>query len=92
MKVVASTDEYTIYLRRDGRHAVVGSDKAPINGDAKVEILLAHELITAAVPKPADPEPEDSAEAEADASSEEDVAEESSEEGGEEGGEEEKED
>ncbi|MEM9623618.1 MAG: hypothetical protein AAF993_18375 [Pseudomonadota bacterium] len=67
MKVVASTDEYTVYLRRDGRHAVKGADKAPINGDEKVKILLAHELITAPPPKAPDPEPEAETEAAAEA-------------------------
>ena len=58
MKVVASTDEYTIYLRRDGRHAVKSNDGVAINGDAKVRILLEHELIVAAIPKEPDSEPE----------------------------------
>ena len=66
MKVVAKTDEYTIYQRRDERYAVKGADKLPINGDAKVEILLKHELITAAPPKAPEPEPaEEEAAAEA---------------------------
>ena len=56
MKVVASTDEYTIYVRRDGRHAIKGADKAPINGDDKVRILLEHGLITAPAPKAPEPE------------------------------------
>ena len=81
MKVVASTDEYTIYLRRDGRHAVVGKDKAPINGDAKVAILLSHDLITAPAPKPAEPEPEAEVEGEVEAEA-------AAEEGGEEAAEE----
>ena len=62
MKIVASTDEYTIYQRRDGRYAVKGADKKPINGDDKVAILLKHELITA--PQPKAPEPEAPAEEE----------------------------
>ena len=57
MKVVASTDDYTIYVRRDGRHAIKGADKAPINGDDKVRILLEHGLVTAPAPK--EPEPEE---------------------------------
>ena len=65
MKVVASTDEYTIYQRRDGRHAVVAADKKAINGDAKVAILLQHELIKAAPPKAPEPEVEEPAEDEA---------------------------
>lgn len=58
MKVVASTDEYTIYLRRDGRHAVKGADKAPVNGDDKVRILLEHGFIEAPTPKAPEPEAE----------------------------------
>lgn len=65
MKVVARTDEYTIYLRRDGRHAVTGADKASINGDEKVKILLEQGLITAPAVKAPEPEPEPEAEAEA---------------------------
>ena len=45
MKVVVKNDEYTIYQRRDGRYAVEGADKKPINGDEKVTILAANELI-----------------------------------------------
>jgi hypothetical protein len=67
MKVVASTDEYTIYLRRDGRHAIKSSARVSINGDEKVAILLEHGLITAPPPKAAEPEeaPGDEAEASA---------------------------
>ena len=56
MKKVASTDEYTIYQRRDGRHAVQGADKQAINGDEKVKILLSHDLIKAPPPKAEEPE------------------------------------
>lgn len=59
MKVVKKTSEYTISQRRDGRYAVVGSDKKPVNGDDKVKILLAEELIKVTAPAPApEPEPE----------------------------------
>jgi len=71
MKVVASTDTYTVYLRRDGRHAVLGADKAHINGDAKVAILLEHGLITAPAPKAPEPEaPAEEAEEAGEASAE----------------------
>lgn len=85
MKVVTSTDEYTIYQRRDERYAVVGADKQPINGDAKVAILLQHDLIKAAPPKAPEPEPEAEA---ADA----EEAEAAADEGGEEAAEESEED
>lgn len=67
MKVVASTDEYTIYLRRDGRHAVKTSTKDAVNGDEKVRILLEHGLIAAPAPKAPEPEPEQAADDESDA-------------------------
>ena len=56
MKLVKKTDEYTIYQRRDERYAVIDSHKRPVNGDGKVRILVAEELIKAAVPaaKPAE--------------------------------------
>lgn len=57
-KVVASTEEYTVYLRRDSRHAVEDADGKPINGDAKIAILLKHELVKAPAPKAPEPEPE----------------------------------
>ena len=84
MKTVTSTDEYTIYQRRDGRYAVKAADKSAINGDEKVKILVEHELIAAALPAEPEPEPvEESADAEAAAeaeeSSEEAAAEEASE-------------
>ena len=63
MKVVVTNDEYTIYQRRDGRYAVEGADKKPINGDEKVTILLANELIS--VTPPAAPEEEAAPEDEA---------------------------
>ena len=88
MKVVTSTDEYTIYQRRDERYAVVGADKQPINGDAKVAILLQHDLIKAAPPKA--PEPE--SEAEAAGAEEAEEAEAAADEGGEEAAEESEED
>jgi hypothetical protein len=70
-KVVASTDEYTVYLRRDTRHAVEGADGRAINGDEKVAILLKHDLVKAPAPKAPAPEPEAAEEpAEADAAAE----------------------
>ncbi len=66
MKTVKKTSEYTISQRRDGRYAVVDGKRNPVNGDEKVKILLAEELvkITAPAPAPApEPEVEESAEA-----------------------------
>ena len=83
MKVVASTDEYTIYQRRDGRYAVKNSNKAPVNGDEKVAILLQHDLIKAPPPPaPEEPAEEESADATEAEATEEAADEEAAEEGG----------
>ncbi len=73
MKVVATTDEYTIYQKRNERYAVRKGDRAWVNGDEKVAILLEHKLIKAAPVKAPEPEPEAEAAAEegAEASAEE---------------------
>ena len=89
MKVKIESDEYTIYERRDGRFAVQDASGKPINGAQKIEILLAHELIVAVLPKVEEPSEEtdvegsatDGAEAEAEPEAE---AEDSSDTGGEE--------
>ena len=57
-KVVASTDDYTIYQRRDGRYAVENAEGGPVNAEAKIEILLKHDLIKAVLPAAEEPEPE----------------------------------
>ena len=71
MKVIASTDAYTVFLRGDDRHAVTGANKKAINGDDKVAILLEHGLIKAPAVKAPEPEPE----AEPEAAPAEDTAE-----------------
>ncbi|GHD07644.1 hypothetical protein GCM10007052_03680 [Halioglobus japonicus] len=63
MKLVKKTAEYSIYKRADERYAVKGADKKPINGEEKVKILLAEELIK--VTLPAAPAEEEAAEEEA---------------------------
>ena len=50
MKVVVKNDEYTIYQRRDGRYAVENAAKKAVNGDEKVAILLANELVKVTLP------------------------------------------
>ena len=67
MKVVASTDEYTIFQRRDGRYAVQGANRKAVNGDEKVAILLKHELISAPAPKAPEVEEPEAVEEEAEA-------------------------
>ncbi len=72
MKVIATTDEYTIYQKRNERYAVRKSDRSWVNGEDKVAILLEHSLIKAPPVKAPEPEPEaeatedDAATAEAD--------------------------
>ena len=68
MKVIAKTDEYTIYQKRSERYAVKNAAKAWVNGDEKVNILLEHKLIDVAAPKA--PEPEETAEDTAEAAEE----------------------
>lgn len=82
MKVIARTDEYTIYQKRNERYAVKDARNDWVNGNEKVAILLEHKLIEAPVPKA--PEPE-----EPEAAAEEAAAEETAAEEGAEGGEEE---
>ena len=62
MKVVKKSSEYTITQRRDGRYAVVDANKKPVNGEEKVKILLAEELVKVTAPAPV-PEPEAEVEA-----------------------------
>ncbi|MCB1702108.1 MAG: hypothetical protein H6985_13860 [Pseudomonadales bacterium] len=56
MKLVKKTDEYSIYLRGDKRYAVEDAGKKPVNGEEKVRILVAEELLkVAAAPKKEEP-------------------------------------
>ena len=59
MKLIKKTAEYSIYLRRDERHAVKGTNGKWINGDNKVDILYSEELLKKPEPK-AEPAPEES--------------------------------
>jgi hypothetical protein len=61
MEVVKSTAEYTVYKKRNNRFAVKNSDKKWVNGEDKVKILLAENLIKLAAPKPKAEEPADEA-------------------------------
>jgi len=62
MKLVKKTAEYSIFKRSDERYAVKDADKNPVNGEEKVKILLAEDLIKAAAP--AEPVAEEAAEEE----------------------------
>lgn len=50
MKLVKKTAEYSIYQRGDNRYAVQDSKKKAVNGDEKVRILVAEDLLKVAVP------------------------------------------
>ena len=64
MKVVVKNDEYTIYQRRDGRYAVENAAKKAVNGDEKVAILLANELVKVTPPAAPTEEPAEKVEEE----------------------------
>lgn len=74
MKLVKKTDQYSIYKRSDDRYAVKDANKKAVNGEEKVKILVAENLITVSVPSaPAVEEvaeEESAAEAEAEAEAE----------------------
>jgi len=63
MKLVKKTAEYSIYQRSDDRYAVKDSNKNAVNGDEKVRILVAEDLVK--VTLPAEPVAEEPAEEEA---------------------------
>jgi septal ring-binding cell division protein DamX len=66
MKLVKKTDNYSIYLRGDKRHAVEDAHKQPVNGEEKVRILVEEGLVKAAVPaKPEEPVAEEASAEEA---------------------------
>ena len=79
MKTIKKTAEYTIYQKRNNRYAVKGVNANWLNGEEKVAILLAENLIK--LTQPATPE----VEAEAPADTVEETAEETTEEASAEG-------
>jgi len=70
VKVIAKTDEYTIYQKRNERYAVKDANRAWVNGDAKIAILREHKLIAAPAPKAPEPEPAAETAVETDATAE----------------------
>lgn len=64
MKLVKKTAEYSIYKRSDDRYAVRDANKQPINGDEKVKILVAEDLLKIALPAAPVEEPAEEAAAE----------------------------
>ena len=79
MKVIARTDEYTIYKKRNERYAIRNAARAWVNGNEKVAILLEHKLIEAPAPKAPAPEAEEAAAEEATAAADEESTEQSAE-------------
>ena len=71
MTLIKKTNEYRIFQRGDERYAVQDGTGKPINGEEKVKILLAEELIK--VTLPAEPQPEAEPEAAADEAAVEEV-------------------
>ena len=66
MKLVKKTAEYSIYKRSDDRYAVKDANKQPINGEEKVKILVAEDLIKVTLPaEPAEEAAEEEAAEEA---------------------------
>ena len=56
MKLVRKTADYKIFLRGDNRYAVQNANGKPVNGEEKVNILIAEELIKVTAPTDAAPE------------------------------------
>ena len=56
MKLVRKTADYKIFLRGDNRYAVQNANGKPVNGEEKVNILIAEELIKVTAPTEAAPE------------------------------------
>ncbi len=50
MILIKKTEEYKVFKRGDERYAVQDATGKPINGEEKVKILLAEELIKATLP------------------------------------------
>ncbi|MDG1066526.1 MAG: hypothetical protein P8O91_09945 [Luminiphilus sp.] len=66
MNLIKKTNEYKIFKRGDERFAVQDATGKPVNGEEKVNILLAEELIKVTLPG-AEPEPAEEAPAEEEA-------------------------
>lgn len=64
MKAIKKTAEYTVYQKRNNRYAVKGADAKWLNGDDKVKVLLAEELIKLSVAAPVEAPAEEEAAAE----------------------------
>ena len=74
MKLVLKTAEYKIFLRGDNRYAVQNAHGKPVNGEEKVNILIAEELIKVMAPTKATPDIEETVEEAAEEVAAEEVA------------------
>ena len=73
MKLVRKTAEYKIFLRGDNRYAVQNANGKPVNGEEKVNILIAEELIKVTAPTEAAPDVEETVEEVAEEAAEEEA-------------------
>ena len=80
MKLVRKTADYKIFLRGDNRYAVQDASGKPVNGEEKVNILIAEDLIKVTAPQEVEPEVVEEAPAEEPAVEEAPAAEEPAEE------------
>ena len=80
MKLVRKTADYKIFLRGDNRYAVQDASGKPVNGEEKVNILIAEDLVKVTAPQEVEPEVVEEAPAEEPAVEEVPAAEEPAEE------------
>ena len=66
MKLIKKMADYKIFMRGDERYAVQDANGKPINGEEKVKILVAEDLIKVTVPSPKKEAPAEAEEAGAD--------------------------
>ncbi len=57
MSLTKKTATHKIFKRRDGRFSVTTLKNKPVNGEEKVQVLLAEELIKVTAPNPAEEAP-----------------------------------
>ena len=63
MKLIKKTADYKIFMRGDERYAVQDSNGKPVNGEEKVNILVAEDLIKVTVPSPKEEAPAEAGDA-----------------------------
>ena len=66
MKLIKKMADYKIFMRGDERYAVQDANGKPINGEEKVNILVAEDLIKVTVPSPKEEAPAEAEDAGAD--------------------------